>query len=156
MQKDRGKIPRGVMVIVVVNGHGDTSSNPGRDWLHFTCKGLKITQHGMVKRRSYGSMRQSVFVSLRLFLSLLSLSLSLSYTHTWKLCLQETINRRIYFCKKKVTFLHSSWQHNMATCILIFSNFSLSIFILSSARKVASPSKYPFLYCDVWSWSVLD
>ena len=27
---------RGVMVIVVGNGHGDTSSNPGRDWLHFT------------------------------------------------------------------------------------------------------------------------
>ena len=27
---------RGVMVIVVANGHGDTSSNPGRDWLHFT------------------------------------------------------------------------------------------------------------------------
>ena len=27
---------RGVMVIVVRNGHGDTSSNPGRDWLHFT------------------------------------------------------------------------------------------------------------------------
>ena len=26
----------GVMVIVVGNGHGDTSSNPGRDWLHFT------------------------------------------------------------------------------------------------------------------------
>ena len=26
----------GVMVIVVENGHGDTSSNPGRDWLHFT------------------------------------------------------------------------------------------------------------------------
>ena len=26
---------RGVMVIVVGNGHGDTSSNPGRDWLHF-------------------------------------------------------------------------------------------------------------------------
>ena len=26
----------GVMVIVVKNGHGDTSSNPGRDWLHFT------------------------------------------------------------------------------------------------------------------------
>ena len=23
------------MVIVVGNGHGDTSSNPGRDWLHF-------------------------------------------------------------------------------------------------------------------------
>ena len=27
---------RGVMVIVVGNGHADTSSNPGRDWLHFT------------------------------------------------------------------------------------------------------------------------
>ena len=27
---------RGVMVIVVRNGHGDTSSNPGRDLLHFT------------------------------------------------------------------------------------------------------------------------
>ena len=27
---------RGVMVIVVESGHGDTSSNPGRDWLHFT------------------------------------------------------------------------------------------------------------------------
>ena len=27
---------RGVMVIVVGYGHGDTSSNPGRDWLHFT------------------------------------------------------------------------------------------------------------------------
>ena len=27
---------RGEMVIVVGNGHGDTSSNPGRDWLHFT------------------------------------------------------------------------------------------------------------------------
>ena len=27
---------RGVVVIVVGNGHGDTSSNPGRDWLHFT------------------------------------------------------------------------------------------------------------------------
>ena len=26
---------RGVMVIVVGNGLGDTSSNPGRDWLHF-------------------------------------------------------------------------------------------------------------------------
>ena len=26
----------GVMVIVVGNGHGDTSSNPGRGWLHFT------------------------------------------------------------------------------------------------------------------------
>ena len=27
---------RGVMVIVVGNERGDTSSNPGRDWLHFT------------------------------------------------------------------------------------------------------------------------
>ena len=27
---------RGVMVIVLENGHGDTNSNPGRDWLHFT------------------------------------------------------------------------------------------------------------------------
>ena len=27
---------RGVMVIVVGNGHGDTSSNHWRDWLHFT------------------------------------------------------------------------------------------------------------------------
>ena len=27
---------RGVMVSVVRNGHGHTSSNPGRDWLHFT------------------------------------------------------------------------------------------------------------------------
>ena len=26
----------GVMVIIVGNGHGDTGSNPGRDWLHFT------------------------------------------------------------------------------------------------------------------------
>ena len=26
---------RGVMVIVVGNGHGDSSSNPGREWLHF-------------------------------------------------------------------------------------------------------------------------
>ena len=26
----------GVMVIVVGNGHGDISSNPGPDWLHFT------------------------------------------------------------------------------------------------------------------------
>ena len=26
---------RGVMVIIVGNGHGDTSSNPGRDLLHF-------------------------------------------------------------------------------------------------------------------------
>ena len=28
-------ISRGVMVIVIGNGHGDTSSNPGQDWLHF-------------------------------------------------------------------------------------------------------------------------
>ena len=27
---------RGVMVIVAGYGHGDTSSNPGLDWLHFT------------------------------------------------------------------------------------------------------------------------
>ena len=27
---------RGVMVIVVGIEHDDTSSNPGRDWLHFT------------------------------------------------------------------------------------------------------------------------
>ena len=27
---------RGVMVIIIGNGHGDTSSNTGRDWLHFT------------------------------------------------------------------------------------------------------------------------
>ena len=26
----------GVMVIVAGNGHGDTSSSPGQDWLHFT------------------------------------------------------------------------------------------------------------------------
>ena len=32
--KERGA--RCVMVIVVGNGHGNTSSNPGRDWLHFT------------------------------------------------------------------------------------------------------------------------
>ena len=31
----RGSV-RGVMVIVVGNGHSDTSSNPGRDRLHFT------------------------------------------------------------------------------------------------------------------------
>ena len=30
------KSARGVMVIVVGIGHGDTSSNPGPDWLHFT------------------------------------------------------------------------------------------------------------------------
>ena len=27
---------RGVMVIVAGYGHGDRSSNPGPDWLHFT------------------------------------------------------------------------------------------------------------------------
>ena len=26
----------GVMVIIVGNGHGDKSSNPGWGWLHFT------------------------------------------------------------------------------------------------------------------------
>ena len=26
----------GVMVIIGGNGHSDTSSNPGRDWMHFT------------------------------------------------------------------------------------------------------------------------
>ena len=26
----------GVMVIIVGNGHGNMSSNPGQDWLHFT------------------------------------------------------------------------------------------------------------------------
>ena len=29
-------INRGVMVIVAGYGHGDTSSNPGPDWLNFT------------------------------------------------------------------------------------------------------------------------
>ena len=33
---DWGGGARGVMVIVAGNGHGDGSSNPGRDWLHFT------------------------------------------------------------------------------------------------------------------------
>ena len=32
--KEKGA--HGVMVIVVGNGHGDASSNPVRDWLHFT------------------------------------------------------------------------------------------------------------------------
>ena len=27
---------RGVMIIVIGIGHDDTSSNPGREWLHFT------------------------------------------------------------------------------------------------------------------------
>ena len=31
-----GGSAHGVMVIVVGNVHGNTSSNPGRDWLHFT------------------------------------------------------------------------------------------------------------------------
>ena len=31
-----GGSARGVMVIVVGNEYGDTSSNPGRDRLHFT------------------------------------------------------------------------------------------------------------------------
>ena len=29
-------VARGVMVIVIGNGHGNTSSNPGREWLHLT------------------------------------------------------------------------------------------------------------------------
>ena len=33
-KEERGA--RGVMVIVAGYGHGDTSSNPGPDWLHFT------------------------------------------------------------------------------------------------------------------------
>ncbi len=33
---------RGVMVIVVGNGHGDTSSNPERDCLHFTLYNVQI------------------------------------------------------------------------------------------------------------------
>ena len=33
-QTNRGAC--GVIVIVVGNGHGDSSSNPGRDWLYFT------------------------------------------------------------------------------------------------------------------------
>ena len=38
MPLDKETIPgaRGVMVIVVGNGHGDTSSNLRRDWLNFT------------------------------------------------------------------------------------------------------------------------
>ena len=35
-KENQGSRARGVMVIVVGNWHGDTSSNPGRDWLHFT------------------------------------------------------------------------------------------------------------------------
>ena len=34
--QDEGGGARGVIVIVVGNEHGNTSSNPGRDWLHFT------------------------------------------------------------------------------------------------------------------------
>ena len=33
---NRGGGACGVLVIVVGIGHGNTSSNPGRDWLHFT------------------------------------------------------------------------------------------------------------------------
>ena len=32
----RGVVDIVVMVTVLGNEHGDTSSNPGRDWLHFT------------------------------------------------------------------------------------------------------------------------
>ena len=35
IENDHGSA-RGVMVIVVGNGHSDSSSNPGREWLHFT------------------------------------------------------------------------------------------------------------------------
>ena len=33
-------VARGVMVIVVGNEHGDSSSNPGRDWFHILGKGM--------------------------------------------------------------------------------------------------------------------
>ena len=36
MFKNRLGGARGVMVIIVGNGLGDTSSKLGRDWLHFT------------------------------------------------------------------------------------------------------------------------
>ena len=36
MHKEDLEGARGVMVIVVGNGQSDTSSNPGRNWLHFT------------------------------------------------------------------------------------------------------------------------
>ena len=32
--REKGGGARGVMV-TIGNGHGDSSSNPGRDWLHF-------------------------------------------------------------------------------------------------------------------------
>ena len=39
-EKDLNSFPQaissGVMIIVIGNGHGDTSSNPGRDRLNFT------------------------------------------------------------------------------------------------------------------------
>ena len=35
LEEDKGGV-RGVVVIVVGNEHGDSSSNPGWDWLHFT------------------------------------------------------------------------------------------------------------------------
>ena len=57
-------------------GHGDWSLgarwSKGSQWLlagkqkRQRCKPRKITQRGMVKRRSYGSIWQSVFVSLQL------------------------------------------------------------------------------------------
>ena len=34
--KNKVRGARGVIVIVVGNGHSDMSSNPGRGWLHFT------------------------------------------------------------------------------------------------------------------------
>ena len=36
IRKNRNNKYCGVIVIIVRNEHGDTSSNPGRDWLHFT------------------------------------------------------------------------------------------------------------------------
>ena len=35
MNKTVGWGAHGVMVIFIENAHGDTSSNLGRDWLHF-------------------------------------------------------------------------------------------------------------------------
>ena len=33
---NKGGGARGLMVIVVGNGHGHSSSNPGREWMYFT------------------------------------------------------------------------------------------------------------------------
>ena len=37
---------RGVVVTVIGNGHGDTSSNPGQDYLHFS-HSINILEKGM-------------------------------------------------------------------------------------------------------------